>query len=481
MLLIKGLVILAAGFFLPPDNANDEGVSIVDGNSCIVRVSSDEDATPQTLKVMCLADGDQTSDVATSQVIVVGGADSDDENAPRIMNRVKIIGHGGPGAIEPGGPWLGVQFGPVPKPLAAQLELDDGVGQLILNVVEGSPADLAGFQQYDVIFNIDGETASAKMGEFLDIVGGFEPGETHTFSLIRGARSMDTVVTVGSRPEELGPSKYKYDFRLEELAEDSVQHRGGLLWKDEDGTFSIKGLDALHNLHVLPHSMRLGDEDFETLFESIDVLPGKGLDIMLNMKQENGESLQIKRDGDRITVTRTITNEDGTQNTTTRVYDSEEALEEDDPEAYKSIKHDMSCHFFYSGDGQDFQFGQDFKDLPKFFEDLDIDVDIEGILENARKTHEDAGVVQKDVAKLLRQHLDEQDAHQSLHDLFIHKKARTKFSVGSDGKIVVTTREGDEELVQTFDDADALKKARPDLYKKYKKLQKHSGELKGTR
>jgi len=42
--------------------------------------------------------------------------------------------------IEAGGPWLGIQFGPVPKPLAAHLGIDPGEGQMVLNVVEGSPS-----------------------------------------------------------------------------------------------------------------------------------------------------------------------------------------------------------------------------------------------------------------------------------------------------------------------------------------------------
>src|SRR5262245_18759855 len=74
---------------------------------------------------------------------------------------------------KPGGPWLGIQFGPVSKPLAAQLRIDAGSGQMVTNVVEGSPADTAGLQQYDIIVNLDGSAASSSMDDFMNIVRGY--------------------------------------------------------------------------------------------------------------------------------------------------------------------------------------------------------------------------------------------------------------------------------------------------------------------
>src|SRR6476659_10127494 len=52
-------------------------------------------------------------------------------------------------------PFLGIVLGPVDESLAAQLNLQDGVGVLVRAVMPDSPAAKAGVQQHDVIRNFN--------------------------------------------------------------------------------------------------------------------------------------------------------------------------------------------------------------------------------------------------------------------------------------------------------------------------------------
>jgi serine protease Do len=114
------------------------------------------------------------------------------------------------GAIQPGGPWLGIQFGPVPKPLAAHLGLEPGTGQMVLNIVEGSPADIAGMQQYDVITQIDSRPVVGEVESFIDILRTFAPGETRMLNVVRGSKPIQANLVIGARPEDAEITKYKY-------------------------------------------------------------------------------------------------------------------------------------------------------------------------------------------------------------------------------------------------------------------------------
>ncbi len=89
--------------------------------------------------------------------------------------------------------------------------------------------------------------------------------------------------------------------------------------------------------------------------------------------------------------------------------------------------------------------------------------DAQGAWKDAQESY------QTKIAEMARK----QDWHEgALGDYFYVSKARTTFEVGEDGSISVITRKGGEELKETFKNADALKHGRPDLYKKYARLQK---------
>jgi hypothetical protein len=368
-------------------------------------------------------------------------------------------------AAEAGGPWLGVQFGPVSKALASQLGLDKGIGQMVLNVIEDSPADKAGLQQYDVIVRIDKKDAPAKIEDFMDIVKGFEPGETHKLGLIRGARPVETTVTIGTRPEEVGPAKYKYESELEELTQNDMLQRGGILRQTPDGKWIIErfgDLKGMPDMRSLDH-----------LFGWAGRLPGSPFDV--DVQTEKGDLRIEGRDG-KFTVTRTRTEAGDKKVTTTRTFESEQDLKKGDPEAYKVLKEHVKVGVGVFGDkGAKVFVGPGTEGFKGFPNGTQIEKKFHEALKDAeaagQKALEAEAKARKSVAREMEKY---REAHGG--DLFASRRARTSFEVASDGKIRVTTRKGSEELTRTFDNAEALKQARPDLYEKYQKLNERPGD-----
>ncbi len=397
-------------------------------------------------------------------------AEDDDPPGEGYAYVTTVIDGIGSGDVAPGGPWLGIQFGPVPKPLAAHLSLDKDAGQMVLNIVEDSPADDAGLQQYDVIIQMDGKDAPADIKSFMSAVREFEPGEKHEFALIRGGRQIKVLLVVGKRPETVGPSKYEAE--LEELSQADVLHHGGILRKDAEGNWKFENLGDLKEMHKL--WQHLPDEQaFERLFKWSGSLPGSQCDFDIETKEGK---LQIERIGDKITVTRTKIDGDKRQ-VTTKAYDSEEEFKKDDPEAYKITKR-HTCLEFKLGKGAGCLVAPGGGVLKFMDKGSDFDINLQELMKNAAEMRKNAAEAGAEARKAYEEALHAH-SEKGLDDLFGRGKAGTSFEITADGQIKVTTRKGDEELTQTYADAAALKKARPDLYEKFRRLQGDDAGSKG--
>jgi hypothetical protein len=460
--------------------AADGTLSAVQLSAC-VKVSDDD--PDQDAKVECIVvrahPGGDTGDVqiqvlpggaflysdddASKGLVVVqasAGGDEGDPSGAAMLSRVILKRLGG--EVQPGGPWLGIQFGPVPKPLAAHLDLDGEVGQMVLNVIEGSPAEDAGLEQYDVILKVDGREVPSKIESFLDMVRDLTPGETYAFTILSGGRETQVSLTAGQRPEDTGPAKFKYTYEtdLEELAHGRTFRRGGLLEKDDDGNWSFKrfGLEDMPDVwKFFPH-----EEDFEFNFEFDFDFPDTHHQFI--WEEGKGRKLRIERSDDgQITVTRTETEDEDTT-TTTNTYANEEELEQEDPEAYEMMKKGGGCRIgIFGGKGKTWFGGHGF--LQHLPEGLDIDIDIDEILEGTKEIRKHAA----ELRERLQKQLGAQE-HGTLQEFFLHRKPRTSFEILSDGKVRVTQRRGDEASVETFDSTADLRAKRPDLYEKFQKL-----------
>ncbi len=96
--------------------------------------------------------------------------------------------------------WLGVGIQDLDAQLARELGLDaEASGTVVTQVQPQSPAARAGFQTGDVITGLNGETVGGA-GELSRQVAGIDPGETASFTVVRGGDEQEIEVTLGERP-----------------------------------------------------------------------------------------------------------------------------------------------------------------------------------------------------------------------------------------------------------------------------------------
>ena len=95
--------------------------------------------------------------------------------------------------------WLGVQMGDVDDETAQSRGMEDPRGALVLSVLPGSPAELAGIQPGDIILTWDGKPLenSAALGV---TVARTPVGSNVTVELLRGREQKQITVRVGQRP-----------------------------------------------------------------------------------------------------------------------------------------------------------------------------------------------------------------------------------------------------------------------------------------
>ncbi len=103
------------------------------------------------------------------------------------------------GFVERG--WLGVQIQQVTPDIAEGLGLEAPRGALIASLVEGGPAEGAGFRSGDVVLDWDGQ-AVEKMRDLPRLVAATKPGKTVAVEVWRGREPETLRVTTGSLPEQ---------------------------------------------------------------------------------------------------------------------------------------------------------------------------------------------------------------------------------------------------------------------------------------
>jgi S1-C subfamily serine protease len=90
---------------------------------------------------------------------------------------------------------LGVTFVTLDEQVAAERDVDATEGALIVEVVPESPADEAGLQADDVVTAVNGEVVDAER-TLRDRLFAYEPGDTVTLSVLRGAETLEIEVTL---------------------------------------------------------------------------------------------------------------------------------------------------------------------------------------------------------------------------------------------------------------------------------------------
>lgn len=105
----------------------------------------------------------------------------------------------GDGTVERG--WLGVQIQPVSDDIAAALGFDKAEGVLITDVTADTPAAKAGLARGDIVLKVDGAEVKEPR-DLTRMIATNAPGTEVKLGLLRGGKPLDTIVTLGTRPEQ---------------------------------------------------------------------------------------------------------------------------------------------------------------------------------------------------------------------------------------------------------------------------------------
>jgi serine protease Do len=102
--------------------------------------------------------------------------------------------------------WLGVQIQDLTPDLAASMNVNDAKGAIVAEVVDGSPAERAGFAQGDVVVAVDGrDVADSRI--LTREVAALRAGETASFTVLRDGERRTLTARIERRdPERLASS-----------------------------------------------------------------------------------------------------------------------------------------------------------------------------------------------------------------------------------------------------------------------------------
>ena len=109
--------------------------------------------------------------------------------------------------MEAGQPLLGVEYMDLNAEVAAERELTQQEGALILRVLPESPAEAAGLLAEDIVVAVEGDPVDARR-TLRERLLAYDPGETLQLALLRAGESMEIDVTLGE-----GSAMPRFGFR----------------------------------------------------------------------------------------------------------------------------------------------------------------------------------------------------------------------------------------------------------------------------
>lgn len=440
--------------------------------------------------VLCVSgDGSENGTSNPGRVVVmqVSTGDDDDEHVMRFRVMANTVKE------DEGGGWLGVQMGNVTEVLRAQL--GDVEGIVVLNVIEDSPAAEAGFEQHDIILEINDEKIGGDLAEMGKRIREAGSGARMKFTVLRDGERRNVIATLGERSDakNIWLHRFSPDAELKEVFETKLK----ILGLNEDGDWSLQDLGDLKQLKELKGLHGIGN----VFFPKFD---GTSVKVFINDGQPN-VSISVNRDGETIEIERegkdgeiVVRRESADGEETEQRYEDDEALKAGDEEAYEVFKDCTASCVWIGGQGQAFSFGGDF--------DIDVKVDLEKLTEGLKDLHEGLNHWvfkfddesdsfqrwQEEIAERLEgvtgkhsemleklKELDLKGLHTwigRLHDgagpHFIRERAQARQSIheNEDGTIDVIIRKGDTEVITHYSDIDDLQDRNPSTYERYKEL-----------
>ncbi|MBK5257730.1 MAG: Do family serine endopeptidase [Vicinamibacteria bacterium] len=117
--------------------------------------------------------------------------------------------------------WLGVQIQSATEDIALTFKRDSAQGVVVTDVTKNSPAEKAGIQLEDYIFEVDGRLVKDN-GALTSYISGLAPGTTVTLKLIRAGAEKSVKITLGTFPDSTPTLSGQKDGAEEGVAEETA-------------------------------------------------------------------------------------------------------------------------------------------------------------------------------------------------------------------------------------------------------------------
>ncbi len=123
--------------------------------------------------------------------------------------------------------WLGVQIQSASEDVALTFKRDSAQGVVVTDVTKDSPAEKAGIQVEDYVFEVDGRLVKDNTA-LTGYISSLPPGTTVTLKLIRAGVEKTVKITLGTFPETLGVAASNRDDAPEDKADEKAATNLGL-------------------------------------------------------------------------------------------------------------------------------------------------------------------------------------------------------------------------------------------------------------
>jgi serine protease Do len=137
--------------------------------------------------------------------------------------------------------WLGVQIGTLTPDLAEGKGIEGVEGVLVVDVIEGSPAEAAGFKRGDVVLSVEGEKVTTPT-ELQLLIADMPVGVEVEVTVLSGTRQKVLDVTLGERPESglVAERDEGLEWPGMEVVDASSERARGLGVREEEGVVVVR-------------------------------------------------------------------------------------------------------------------------------------------------------------------------------------------------------------------------------------------------
>lgn len=197
--------------------------------------------------------------------------------------------------------YLGVLINTPDAEMSQALGVKQNTGAVVIEVVEGAPADRAGLKKYDVIVQLDGQDVEDHQ-HLTNMIASYKPGSTARFKIIRDGKQEYVNVKLDERPEnQQSPDRFaersvagKLGLKVTELT-DELAHR--YRYEGEDGVLVVdvrsgspadeKGIRAGDLIKEINRHKINNALEFEKRVEALD----EGEIVLLQIKRASRTNL----------------------------------------------------------------------------------------------------------------------------------------------------------------------------------------------